>query len=91
MEMRPDPNNPAQPEIKKTSVHKKTRNPIFNDTFQWSIRSKTIDLETVRLHIACYDQQGTSLSGSLSIILTVLSWICVGIRRRRALPSPVCA
>lgn len=74
VELRPDPNNPAQPDIKKTSVHKKTRNPIFNDTFQWSIRSKTIDLETVRLHITCYDQQGTvfkrnQFMGSMSFSL----------------------
>ena len=34
---------------------------------------------------------GTALSGSISTILTVLSWICVGIHSRRALPSPVCA
>ena len=35
--------------------------------------------------------KGTALSGSISTILTGLSWICVGIHRRRALPSPVCA
>ena len=34
---------------------------------------------------------GTALSGSISTVLTVLSWICVGIHNRRALPSPVCA
>ena len=34
---------------------------------------------------------GTSLSGSLSTILTVLSWICAGIYMCGALPSPVCA
>ena len=34
---------------------------------------------------------GTALSGSISTVLTVLSWICVGIHSRRALPSPVCA
>ena len=33
----------------------------------------------------------TALSGSISTILTVLSWICVGIHRCGALPSPVCA
>ena len=34
---------------------------------------------------------GTSLSGPISTVLTVLSWICVGIHSRRVLPSPVCA
>ena len=34
---------------------------------------------------------GTALSGPISTILTVLSWICVGIHRRGVLPSPVLA
>ena len=34
---------------------------------------------------------GTSLSGSVSTILTALSWICAGICMCGALPSPVCA
>ena len=34
---------------------------------------------------------GTSLSGSISTIWTVLSWMCVGIRSYRVLPSHVCA
>ena len=34
---------------------------------------------------------GTALSGSISTVLTGLSWICVGIHSRRALTSPVCA
>ena len=34
---------------------------------------------------------GTSLSGSISTILTVLSWICVGIHMCGALPAPFCA
>ena len=34
---------------------------------------------------------GTALSGSISTVFTVLSWICVGIHSRRALPCPVCA
>ena len=34
---------------------------------------------------------GTALSGSISTISTVLSWVCFGIHRRGALPSPVCA
>ena len=34
---------------------------------------------------------GTSLSGSISTVFTVLGWICVGIHSRRALPCPVCA
>ena len=33
----------------------------------------------------------TALSGSISTVLTGLSWICVGIHSRRALTSPVCA
>ena len=33
----------------------------------------------------------TALSGSIFTVLTVLSWICVGIHIRRALPCPVCA
>ena len=37
------------------------------------------------------DGKGTALSGSICTILTVLSWICVGIHRCEALPSPVCA
>ena len=37
------------------------------------------------------DAQGTALSGSISTVSTVLSWNCVGIHNRRALPSPVCA
>ena len=39
---------------------------------------------------ACY-QYGTSLSGPISTILTVLSWICAGIYMCGARPSPVCA
>ena len=35
--------------------------------------------------------EGTALSGSISTVLTGLSWICVGIHSRRALPCPVCA
>ena len=34
---------------------------------------------------------GTALSSSISTVLTGLSWICVGVHSRRALPSPVCA
>ena len=36
-------------------------------------------------------KDGTALSGSISTLLTGLSWICVGTHSRRALPSPVCA
>ena len=32
-----------------------------------------------------------ALSGSISTVSSGLSWICVGIHRRRALPCPVCA
>ena len=35
--------------------------------------------------------QSTALSGSISTVLTVLSWICLDIHSRRALPCPVCA
>eukprot|EP00041_Stephanoeca_diplocostata_P023403 m.574780 g.574780 ORF g.574780 m.574780 type:complete len:780 (-) comp22283_c0_seq2:640-2979(-) len=70
----PDPNSPKKPEIKETAVHKKTRNPIFDEQFQWSIRSSQIDLEQVRLHIACFDRQGTIIKrnqflGSMSFCL----------------------
>ena len=41
--------------------------------------------------VAFPSDQGTALSGSISTILTVLSWICVGIHRCEALPCPVCA
>ena len=34
---------------------------------------------------------GTALSGPISTLLTVLSWIYVGIHMCKALPSPVCA
>ena len=34
---------------------------------------------------------GTALSGSISTVLTVWSWISVGIHSLRALPCPVCA
>ena len=34
---------------------------------------------------------GTALSGSISTILTIWSWICAGIYMCGALPSPVCA
>ena len=37
------------------------------------------------------DGGGTALSGSISTVLTGLSWICAGICMREALPSPVCA
>ena len=37
------------------------------------------------------DMGGTALSGSISTVLTGLSWICAGIHRRGALPSPVLA
>ena len=33
----------------------------------------------------------TSLSGPISTILTVLSWVCAGIYMCGALPCPVCA
>ena len=34
---------------------------------------------------------GTSSFGMIFFILATLSWMCVGIHRRKALPSPVCA
>ena len=37
------------------------------------------------------DAERTSLSGSISTILTILSWICAGIYMCGALPSPACA
>eukprot|EP00038_Savillea_parva_P001279 m.102832 g.102832 ORF g.102832 m.102832 type:complete len:835 (-) comp10450_c0_seq2:456-2960(-) len=71
----PDPNNPKKPDMKETAVHKKTRNPIFDEQFQWSVRSKLIDLEQVRLHIVCYDKQSgvlikrNNFMGSMSFCL----------------------
>ena len=38
-----------------------------------------------------YGASGMSLSGSISTILTVLSWLCVSIHMCGALPCPVCA
>ena len=38
-----------------------------------------------------FDVDGTSLSGPISTILTVLSWICAGIYMCGALPSPAYA
>ena len=35
--------------------------------------------------------RGTALSGSISTVLTVLSWICVGMEMCGGLPSPVLA
>ena len=37
-----------------------------------------------------YDSS-TSLSGSISTILTISSWICAGMDMCGSLPSPVCA
>ena len=36
------------------------------------------------------ETKGTTLSGSISTVWTGLSWICVGVHSRRALPCPVC-
>jgi Ca2+-dependent lipid-binding protein len=41
---------------KKTTVHKGTRNPIFNEQLTWEIRTGT-DLESKRLHISVWDDQ----------------------------------
>ena len=43
------------------------------------------------VHGAVLSGTGTSLSGSISTISTVLSWVCVGIPMCGAMPSPVCA
>ena len=70
---------------------------------QESHRVRTIDVHpsgqflaagTSHAVLRLYDvntAQCTALSGSISTVLTGLSWICVGIQSRRALPSPVCA
>ena len=39
----------------------------------------------------CVSSWGTSLSGPISTVLTILSWICAGICMCGTLPSPVCA
>ena len=44
-----------------------------------------------RKHAGQKDLAGTALSGSISTVLTGLSWICAGICMCEALPSPVCA
>ena len=51
------------------------------------------DLEVAHLTIdaGCGYHYGSSLSGPIFTILTVWSWICVGIHRRGALPFPVFA
>ena len=55
---------------------------------KWSSAMRTI----VKGHFSLFWRVGcTALSGSISTVLTVLSWICAGIHRRRALSSPVCA
>ena len=56
-----------------------------------TIRDFSLKIRTYQPGIAFYNCVGTSLSGSISTILTVLSWICVGIHMCKALPSPVCA
>ena len=38
-----------------------------------------------------YSRFGTSSFGNLSFIVATSNWVCVGIRRRRVLLSPVCA
>ena len=40
-------------------------------------------------HLLTDNVSGTALSGSISTILTVLNWICLGIHGRGSLPSPV--
>ena len=47
--------------------------------------------DTATKHGRFAQAQGTALSGSISTVLTLLSWICAGISMCGALPSPVCA
>ena len=54
-------------------------------------RSASTGGGTILLDTVMSPAAGTALSGSISTVLTVLSWIFVGIHSRRALPSPVCA
>lgn len=58
---------------KKTSIHKHTRNPIFNETFQWEVRSNS-DLNNLRLHIAVWDKEGgfsrNQFMGSMSFFIS---------------------
>ena len=49
------------------------------------------DAEVVTGTIEAVTEGGTALSGSISTGFASLSWICVGIHSRRALPCPVCA
>ena len=48
------------------------------------------DPHNITLTVA-HNSLGTSLSGPISTILTVLGWICAGMYMCGALPSPVCA
>ena len=53
--------------------------------------SKATPFATLEAGVAAAAAEGTSLSGSISTILTILSWIYAGIYMCRALPSLVCA
>ena len=58
--------------------------------WQWYLDQAAKTIAGMWQQARWYSQQGTSLSGSISTGLTILSWICVGIHRCGALPSPVC-
>lgn len=49
-------NEPDKSTKKKTTVHKNTRNPIFNESFTWDIRSNA-DLNNLRLHLSVWDYE----------------------------------
>ena len=71
------------------------KGPVDLDEVCRRFGSFTLDGERLRPvkaeRIDAEHYEGTALSGSISTILTVLSWICVGIHRCGVLSSPVCA
>ena len=79
--VRPDPARPDQPNTTFSQYFIDWRNRDAAAYFVAAIVTATF-LPGV---------DGTSLSGSISITSTVLSWICAGIHMCGALPSPVCA
>ena len=57
-----------------------------------ALQGKSRSLRTLQYALSCTGQAyGTTLSGPIFTILTVLSWICVGMHMCGALPSPVLA
>ena len=72
-----------------------TADSLIVGTFEGSIACWDTSADVIApLWTVAHDREPvccTALSGSISTALTGLSWICVGIHSRRALPCPVCA